>query len=403
MSTILESEDEDELKPGILIAARDRALTPFRYAASKPARRAYLSITLFLITSIILLGTATIAYLAFYNSYIPNKGFSRPIYLQFDEDHHHTRPWAIVELDGELISSQPYDISVVLHMPRTQGNKEAGNFMIDVSLMAPLLPRLAEKPEETIVRSRRPAILTYYSTGMEHVNNVVALPAQILGFRKEEELLDVKVMDGVQFEKGWKNIPTRARVELQSEVKLQVYSAKLEVKARLQGLRWIMYNYRLLSFLVLTFTFWCTEMTVAAAIYFILTWMRREPPEDKEVLKEEPKRIKREQRMTPGSSDEQHVSDTERIFPSPGSRDHPLRYIPPAVKQEEPEVKLEPQEFVPPAGVEADDEDEDADFVIEDVTRRTYDSGLGTSMESSTTAARQGVRRRKSGPLPEAD
>ena len=402
MSTILESEDEDELKPGILIAARDRALTPFRYAVSKPARRAYLSISLFLIASLILLGTAAIAYLAFYNSYIPNKGFSRPIYLQFDEDHHHKKPWATVELDGELISSQPYDIAVVLHMPRTQRNKDAGNFMVDLGLLAPLLPRLAGKPEETIARSRRPAILTYYSTSIEHVQNAVALPAQILGFRKEEELLVVKMMEGVQFEKGWKNIPTRARVELQSEVKLQVYSARLEVKTRLQGLRWIMYNYRLTSFAVLTFTFWCTEMTVAAIIYFALTWLRREAPEEKEDHREGTK-IKPEQRLTPGTSDDQHVSDTERIFPSPGSRDHPLRYTPPTVKQEEPEVKLEPQESVPLAGVEADDEDEDADFVIEDVTRRAYDSGLGTSMESSSTTARQSVRRRKSGPLAETD
>jgi hypothetical protein len=403
------TSDEEDLKPGILITARDRALTPFHYAVSKPARRTYLSLSLFFLTSLILLCTAVIAYIAFYNSYIPNKGFTRPVYLQFDSvlsgsEHGPSRPWATVDLGGELISGQPYDISVVLHMPRSQRNKEAGNFMVDVKLLAPLLPHV-ERPEETLVHSRRPAILTYYSNAMEHVHNAAGLPLHLLGVRKEEEVLVVPMMESVSFEKGWRNVPTRARVEIQSEGTLQVYDARLEVKAQLQGLRWIMYNYRLVSFVVLTFVFWCTEMGVAGGIYAGMLYLRRETEAAEQVVKREENGRVKSERGTPGSSDVQRFSDTERFYPSPGgSRGHPLRYTP-TVKEPEPEVKLEPQESVPPAGVEADDEDEDADFVIEDVGRRTYDSGLGTSMESSATTGRgQGVRRRRSGPLkPEPD
>lgn len=404
------SSDEDDLKPGVLITARDRALTPFRYAVSKPARRAYLSLTLFFLTSLVLLCTATVAYIAFYNSYIPNRGFRRPVYLQFDSvlsgnEHAPSRPWATVDLGGELISGQPYDVAVVLHMPRSTRNKEAGNFMVDVKLLAPLLPRV-ERPEETLVHSRRPAILTYYSNAMENVHNAAGLPLHLLGVRKEDEVLVVPMMEGVSFDKGWRNIPTKARVELQSEGTLQIYDARLDVKTRLQGLRWIMYNYRLVSFMVLTFAFWCTEMSVAVAIYAAMLYLRKgTEEEEKEIKRVEHTEVKTEERGTPGSSDVQRFSDTERFYPSPGGpRDHPLRYTP-TIKKEEPEVKLEPQESVPPAGVEADDEDEDADFVIEEMGRREHDSGLGTSMESSTAAGRgQGVRRRRSGPLkPEPD
>lgn len=399
------SYSEEELQPGILITARDRALTPFKYVVSKPARRTYLSISLFLLTSLLLLFTAALAYIAFYQVYIPNKGFTRPIYLQYDyaagEDSVGSvakRPWADVDIGGELTSGQAYDVSVTLHMPRSKTNKDAGNFMVEVQLLAPILPGGANRQEDLIVQSRRPAILTYYSDVMENVHNAAGLPLHLLGVKKEDEVMTVGMMEGVIFERGWRNVPARARVELQSDGILQIYRARLGVRAKLQGLRWAMYNWRLTSFVLLTAAFWSIEMGVAVAIYGAMVWLRKEAEEAEKGMEREDDRVKGEQELTPGSEQEQRFSDTERFYPSPGGREHPLRYTS-GTKQEEPEIKLEPQESVPPAGVEADDEDEDADFVIEDVGRRTYDSGLGTSMESSAAGRGQGVRRRRSGPL----
>jgi seipin len=220
----------------MLTRAQDAALRPFYYATSKPAQRAYLSTILFFSAGIFLLGTAITAYALFYYSYIPARGFSRPIYLQFGPDHH---PYGLTALSKELVSNQPYDVNVVLNMPRTPSNTAAGNFMVDLQLLAPGLPGSVPSgaKEDVLVQETRPAILKYHSQTMDHVHKAAALPLYVLGLREESESLALVLLDGVEFARGWRNIPATARLELQSETKLQVYSAKIVFTARLKGLR----------------------------------------------------------------------------------------------------------------------------------------------------------------------
>jgi seipin len=126
-------------------------------------------------------------------------------------------------------------------MPRTAANRAAGNFMLDLQLFAPdATGSDGVKPGvEVLVHQRRPAILTYYSPTMEHVHRAAALPWYILGFRQESEVLDISLMEGIEFSRGWRNIPASARIELQSQTTLQVYSTELIFKARLRGLRYV--------------------------------------------------------------------------------------------------------------------------------------------------------------------
>lgn len=403
MSDVASSSDDAE--PGVLIAIRDKALTSFQYATSKPARRIYLSTFLFFIASLVLLCLAAIAYILFYLNSIPTRGFTRTIYLQFDSHHLgiNNSPWGITDLGRELVSGQPYDVKVILHMPRTPTNIEAGNFMVDLRLLSPLLPGLTNEPAETLARSRRPAILTYYSPAMEHVHNAAGLPLHVLGWRRESEILEVGMMEDVEFDKGWRNLPSKARVELQSSMmgeggrKLQVYEAKLVFTARLKGLRYVMYKYWFTSFVVFTFAFWVVEMSVAGVVFFSFTWLYGKQSVEEDHL-ERKGTIKREGSVArTGSSEDKVFSDKEGIIPSSGLREQPIRYTEPVLKREGTEIKLEPDEPPIPPEVEAEDEDEDADFVIEEVAgRRTYDSGLGTSLESSAAAGgrRDSVRRR---------
>jgi seipin len=126
-------------------------------------------------------------------------------------------------------------------MPRTPTNTGAGNFMVDLQLLAPLdtvAGVLPLKPE-VLAHERRPAILTYQSVTMEHVHRAAALPLYIAGLRQESESLDIKMMEGVEFERGWRHIPTTARLELQSEEKLQVYDVQVVFTSKLHGLRWV--------------------------------------------------------------------------------------------------------------------------------------------------------------------
>jgi seipin len=214
---------------------QDAALKPIQYATSKSARRAYLSSILVVFTGLTLFGFAVIAYVFFYYAYIPERGFSKPVYLQFEQGRN---AYAEVDLGSErLVSNQPYDINVKLHVPRTPTNVAAGNFMVQLELRSSLTTRWTDEAPKVLVQERRPAILTYYSTIMEHVYNVARLPLLVTGWRQEAERLDIALMEGVEFARGWKNIPSTARIELQSASQLQVYDMSISFKTRLRGLR----------------------------------------------------------------------------------------------------------------------------------------------------------------------
>lgn len=87
------------------------------------------------------------------------------------------------------------------------------------------------------------------------------------------------------------------------------------------------------------------------------------------------------------------MSDTPHTFPTLSGQ-APLRYSSPRVKEEEKGEEEAPESQH--AIMEADDEDEDADYVHGDLGlpgRGVSDSGIGTSMESS--GGRTGVARRR--------
>ncbi len=79
--------------------------------------------------------------------------------------------------------------------------------------------------------------MTYYSPVVENVNKAVEMPWYMLGWRHESETLVVPVMEGVEFAKGWRNVPDSVRLEVLSDVKMQVYSVRVVITAQFQGLR----------------------------------------------------------------------------------------------------------------------------------------------------------------------
>lgn len=285
-----------------------------------------------------------------------------------------------------------------MRLPRTTQNTNMGNFMVDVAMFAPgdkgtaaaMAADISTIPETTILaRSRRPATLTYYSPIVDLFRKASELHWYILGWRHEVEFLEISVFEAVSFAKGWRNVPATLRVEMQSSERMQIYDAKVVFRARFRGLRWIMYNYRILSAVVFTGTFWATEMVTMALAWAVLSLFIF-PGSGKGVAvkkqEDSEERVKRED-----DTDEEvtTLSDTERTFPTYGTQP-PLRYSSPTVKKEE--SATEP--FPPIMGGEADDEDEDVDFLLDEPGRRS-DSGLGTSMESSA-GKKEPVRKRKS-------
>lgn len=149
-------------------------------------------------------------------------------------------PWGTASFDSEFVSSQPYDVAVTLDMPRTPANLEVGNFMIDLTLYsrqtASVLPTSTDTLS-TITQSRRPAILTYNSPLVDLARRIARLPIYVVGWRREAERLEVPMIEKVEFARGARNLPQSLRVEIQGDGKMQIYSARVEFRARFTGLR----------------------------------------------------------------------------------------------------------------------------------------------------------------------
>jgi len=162
-------------------------------------------------------------------------------------------PHGIVSLASSLVSLQPYDISLFLHLPRSPANLAAGNFMIDLALLAPsvlssassYLPSpisTANASNSILALSRRPAILTYASPIIDTAHKLSGLPWYMLGWRKESEVLEISMFEGVEFAKGWRNVPDRVQVIVEAGEKMQFYEVGVKVVARFGGLRYVSFH-----------------------------------------------------------------------------------------------------------------------------------------------------------------
>ncbi|EAW09599.1 seipin [Aspergillus clavatus NRRL 1] len=248
-----------------MASIQDALLTPVRALVSKPAQKAYLGTLLFVITAI---------------------GLSRDVHLQFGDGH----PWGTASLGPELVSQQAYDVTVKLELPRTPPNLAAGNFMLDLSLFsrpstAPGISRNISA--DRITHSRRPTILTYTSPMVDTASKISLLPLYVLGWHREAETLVVPMLEKIEFPRGWRNLPTSLRLEVDSQQQMQVYSARVEFRARFRGLRWVMYNWRILSFLVFSFAFWSVSMASTSFTWVVLASIWSSKTDDRLAIKRE--------------------------------------------------------------------------------------------------------------------
>ncbi|OAL49557.1 hypothetical protein IQ07DRAFT_588111 [Pyrenochaeta sp. DS3sAY3a] len=436
----------------------DTLLWPIRVATSPALLRTYLRTALLLLTSTILFGFAVVAYTSLYYSYIPVRGITVPVYLQYD--HGPTSfpstdgilrrtvvkwPYGLANVHG-LVDRQKYDITVEMDVPRSERNLDAGNWMIGLEMRGPatsgsggsgVLHMLGwdeewegehlgeERPPQggygnphrgkptVLARSRRPGLLTYRSPLIELAYRLLRLPLYVVNWHTESEHIEVSMMEGVTFEQGHRNIPSSLRLELRAKHPLEVYRAVVRISAKLEGLRWLMYRHWISSAAVGILMFWSVEMGVLVCTWALFTLLFGRPaqdadeqehqttkPTDKKPSKQPTTAIKQE----PGTDPDPETphSDTPRTFPTLPSQ-QPLSYTHP-----NPNPKSEPPtpqslHDIPPAPEDAEADDEDDDFVLGDpvpLPREAAftDSGIGTSLES---VVERGLARRRSGRLRE--
>jgi seipin len=254
--------------------------------------------------------------------------------------------------------------------------------------------------DAVLFSSRRPAILTYHPRLVSLSKQFAALPWYILDWHRDAEKLEIPMAEGVSFRKGWRNVPSLLYLELQGKGQdIEVYDVQLKLRARYEGIRWLMYNHRIFSFIVFTAAFWCAEVTFA-----ILTWilwnMRSSSRKEKgkaELKGEDTDAstiIKTEREDGELETDDLDLSDTPRNFPTYG-RQAPLQYVPRVKAEDDGEKLVMDETTLQPFAAEADDESEEP-IDIGSFRGGRSDSGLGTSFSEGGSSLRGGVQRRRS-------
>ena len=277
--------------------------------------------------------------------------------------------------------------------------------MLDLSLLAPNrkfnsdvgTSFFGNNTASVLARSRRPAILTYASPIVDTANTLSGLPLHLLGWRKESEVLEVGMFEGLEFAKGWANVPQSVNIVVEADQIMQFYEVSIRIIARLGGLRWILYHHRVLSFLFFTTTFWSSSMLSMLLAWFVFSsYLATHKTTKTESILNGNARLKSEREdsetFDPTSLDD--ISDTPRAFPTLG-RQKPLQFTsrPAAVKKEDndgqEEERTEQSMSLQSLIAEADDEDDD----MTEVTSGWRDSGLGTGLDEDRVTSVQ--RRRK--------
>ncbi|CAJ2505033.1 Uu.00g124270.m01.CDS01 [Anthostomella pinea] len=254
---------------------------PYRVATSPTAKRTYLGTALFLVTSLVLLGVASLAYPVFYYNYVPQKVIELPVHLQYGDG---LNPYGVTSIPSNLMLEQAYDVSVTLTLPRSPPNLERGNFMIALFAMRsqPENPALAfhtEPPtnpyahvtrDNVVFSARRPVLLHYIDPLVTTASRLLFLGWHVL-FPVAERTATLVVPMGelVEFVDV---LPLSLLVDVQAGQDLQVYGTSVTLVARLSGVRWAMYNHRVVSFVVCTAVFWVCEMASMGLAWLVLGW-----------------------------------------------------------------------------------------------------------------------------------
>ncbi|KYK55153.1 tubulin-tyrosine ligase [Drechmeria coniospora] len=365
-----------------------------RVVTSKPVQRAVVNTALFGSGAATLLFLASVATGLFFQNFVPHQFVTTPVHLQYGLG---PNPYGVASLTKPpmIKTQQEYEISVSMSMPRSVANLERGNFMVSLYLLgteanqkleedARVFANSREKltSHNVMLTSRRLALLPYVDPFISTARKLLFLLYHLFFPSSQSCKMTVALAERVTFPAS-STLPLSAYVEVEAGQDIQIYSASLTMAARLRGLRWLMFHYRLPVYMAFTLLFWVCEvlfMTFAWAAWGGLTGS----------IETGKQRLYREEGDEDGSGAGES-SDRPYTFPTYGKQP-PLKHEP-KVKGEGDDGLERRLSDIPLAGAEADDEEEldEKDDVGE---RRAYDSGLGTSYSEGGSGS---VRRRSRG------
>ena len=202
-----------------------------------------------------------------------------------------------------------------------------------------------------IATGRRGGLMPWRSPIARTAHTLLRLPLLLLlPNTKEEEAVRVVLLENVVFDE-----PARhAVISLESRSRLDVYEARVEFYAKLAGIRWIMWRWRILSFLLGSGLFFAVEVLATGVVWWaVYGWFAGSG-------------------APAGSGEGRYPEDEDEAVEEEGDGAD----------------RADDLGFTTPESLEADDEDdEDDDEVL--LKSDVGDSGIGSLSESLGTTARE--------------
>ncbi|KAK3384326.1 putative adipose-regulatory protein-domain-containing protein [Lasiosphaeria ovina] len=425
-----------------------------------------LAVPTIFIQTILMSAVGTVGYVMMYNRIIPDVVARVPVYLQYG---YGPNPFGVARIRN-VKTRQAYDISVSLTLPRSPPNLELGNFMVTLEMLgepSPLpkaaMPVTAYTPESALKSSAdlhrtalvadrpvlffsaRPALIPFWNKYVSFASRMLFFPYHAL-FDTDKKEMVIPMAENIYF-RSHSSVPTRILVEVQAGQRLQVYAAEVKVTARLSGLVWFMYHFRLATFVAMLTGFLILSSMVSALIFlatmFWWPWPQ-DPPgggggggntlignndggnndggDDLETSSETPGLSGTGPTLT--TTDNQTISATDnQPPPTTGNQSPPDKFgwAPPDDDEDEVKSEIKSEEkgegtfsvLAPelPAvapGAEADDEDGSEEDPVKEEEQesiytphmphasQTIDSGIGESNSSQTSHIGAGTRAKPS-------
>jgi len=128
--------------------------------------------------------------------------------------------------------------------------------------------------------------------------------------------LSIPMFEQLSFARGSAgNIPSAIRLELQSDYILQIYSSKIVFHAEVEGLRYLIYNYRILSFLVFTGVFYSVTLSSMGIAWLLISIIF--PTSKRVTIKKEPSENQTNIKTNPDEAAEQAQLSNSHIKTEP--------------------------------------------------------------------------------------
>ncbi|XP_065093350.1 seipin [Ochlerotatus camptorhynchus] len=186
-------------------------------------------------------------YAYFYYSYMPTVSHVKEVYLNYRDCQPNQKcyeyPSDTVILTNKqqiLMVGQAYRVTLYLEMPESTQNDKTGMFTVCATMQD-------RDASEHSIKSCRLSMLHFKSNLLKMIYTVVMAPFFILGYREEKQMVAIDLF--THFEDSQAHPVTSVDIAVLSK-EIQFYSAQLHITANFSGLRYLMFNWPIMSAMI---------------------------------------------------------------------------------------------------------------------------------------------------------